>query len=169
MFSLSILSFSLNRTLVKGWELSSRQNVRCAFSNAPHDRVYDHVLVCVGTSQVNPARQTDKLCIKARCVLRPVPKLAQGSTDTQQIPLPKREETQGVSDFRSSLTIRSDTNHPNRKGEETLHGFPLRQNPIYKYNATYKHNRRDIEQNAVHSERIDNASSLKSITRHNLY
>src|SRR6218665_4085850 len=108
MFSLSIslgnvLHF-LNRTLVKEWERSSRQNVRCAFCNAPHDRVYDHVLVCVGTSQVNPARQTNKLCIKARCVLRPVQKLAQGSTDTQQIPLPKREETQGVSDFRSSLT-----------------------------------------------------------------
>src|SRR6218665_2531888 len=79
-----LVSFSLNRTLVKGWERSSRQNVRCAFSNTPHDRVDDHVLVCVGTSQVNPARQTDKLCIKARCVLRPVPKLAQGSTDTQQ-------------------------------------------------------------------------------------
>src|SRR6218665_106615 len=128
MFSLSIsignVLYSLNRTLVKGWERSSRQNVRCAFSNAPHDRVYDHVLVCAGTSQVNLTRQTDKLCIKARCVLRPVPKLAQGSTDTQQIPLPKREETQGVSDFRSSLTIRSDTNHPNRKGEEMLHGFP---------------------------------------------
>src|SRR6218665_1603379 len=88
MFSLSIsignVLYSLNRTLVKGWERSSRQNVRCAFSNAPHDRVYDHVLVCVGTSQVNLTRQTDKLCIKARSVLRTVPKLAQGSTGMQQ-------------------------------------------------------------------------------------
>src|SRR6218665_3386167 len=88
MFSLSIsignvLHF-LNRTFVKGWERSSRQNVRCAFSNAPHDRVYDNVLVCVGTSQVNPTRQTGKLCIKAKCVLRPVPKLAQGITGMQQ-------------------------------------------------------------------------------------
>src|SRR6218665_1708727 len=90
MFSLSNLSRNvlhfLNRTLVKGGERSSRQNVRCAFSNAPHDRVYDHVLVCAGTSQVNLTRQTDKLCIKARCVLRPVPKLAQGSTGMQHSP-----------------------------------------------------------------------------------
>src|SRR6218665_2075526 len=53
MFSIGNVLYRLNRTLVRGWELSSHQNVRCAFSNAPHDRVYDHVLVCVDTSQVN--------------------------------------------------------------------------------------------------------------------
>src|SRR6218665_3543240 len=153
MFSIGNVLYRLNRTLVKGWELSSRQNVRCTFSNAPHDRVYDHVLVCVDTSQVNLTPTYIQVMHSGQVRVATCAKASTRQHRHATDPPPKREETQGVSDFRSSLTIRSNTKDPNRNGEETLHGFPLRQNPIYKvrYNATYKQNRRDIEQNAVHS------------------